>query len=79
MNINDEVYVKLTPYGKKIHKENWDRYMANSKLPYKLNANPEGYTVFAMWDLMNIFGDCLYIGNTQIPFVNNEIKLKESK
>ena len=74
MNINDEVYVKLTPYGKAIHKASWDKYMQASNFTYKEpDVNIVGLTKFPLWELMNIFGYCMYMGNTEIPFEFNEI------
>ena len=39
--------------------------------------NKDGYSEFSMWELMNIFGECLYMGNTKIPFEYNQIEFKE--
>jgi len=29
----------------------------------------------SIWDMAKIFGEVLYMGNTKIPFVDNEVKM----
>ena len=80
MNINDEVYVKLTDYGKAVHKASWNKYMGMTNFQYKEpDVDACGFSKFPLWELMNIFGPCMYMGNTKIPFKNNIIKFKGEK
>lgn len=73
ININERVKVNLTEYGKKIYSEHYEQFWsANSiyrpeKLPDMLETE--------LWNLMQIFGDCLFMGNPEIPFVDNKIIL----
>lgn len=66
INLNDTVKVKLTEYGKE---------SITSSIHPTLE---KGYNTFHLWELMNIFGRCLYMGNTKIPFEKNEIYFEEN-
>lgn len=72
ITVNDMCRVKLTAYGVKILKARRG-YMLT--LPC-WNATRSELTT-ELWTLMAVFGDCLYMGNTQIPFVRNNIDLYE--
>jgi len=72
-NINDRVIVDLTDFGKQI---------LNKKAPEKLifcHMLPSKKYKFQLWELMEIFGKYMYSGMPEIPFVNNEIEIKENK
>lgn len=68
MNLNTRVSVDLTIYG------NYVYFCWLKKFDLPMNRAPKE---FPLWQLMNIFGECLHMGNTDIPFVNNEIKVLE--
>ena len=61
-NINETVKVRLTEYGKKLHKQQWVDFWNSVG---RLNENPytppeedeNGYVQFQMWDLMEKFGN----------------------
>jgi hypothetical protein len=61
-NINETVKVRLTEYGKKLHKQQWVDFWSSIG---RLNENPyappqedeNGYVKFQMWDLMEKFGN----------------------
>jgi hypothetical protein len=63
VNINDMVKVKLTEYGKEISRV--------------LSPDIDGFNAFHLWELMQIFGRCMYLGNNMMPFENNEIYFEE--
>jgi hypothetical protein len=65
ININEWVKVKLTDYGWEVL---WER---GHNIYVKTDA--EGYSKFQLWDLMNIFGHTLYLGNPKAPFEAGEI------
>ena len=72
MNINTTCKVKLTEYGIAIMLK---------KKPYKFtisgwNGNTKEFTT-ELWDLMEIFGECIWMGNKEIPFVSNDILIME--
>ena len=64
MNINDFVYVQLTSQGKSIY---FNRY---SILP---KESESGWCRFQLWNLMNLFGEHIYLGGDIYPFKDNEI------
>lgn len=75
MNMNEYVKVKLTPYGKEIfttHCPQW--YLIVSE-----RGDKEGYVKIQMWELFEIFGSCLFLGNPNLPFENNEILIDTGK
>lgn len=85
VNVNYTCKVKLTKYGIKVWKEHWEPYRkVQSSMNLKVNSyfdkpklDSNGYMVTALWEIMQIFGKCLYMGNNEIPFVNNEILIEE--
>lgn len=61
-NINDNVRVKLTGYGRKVHKQNsldtWLEY--GQAWPYTYYApkeDAEGWSLWQLWVLMKEFGE----------------------
>lgn len=81
-NLNRTVKVKLTHYGKKIL---YNEYLELVKLTHETNILPfneftkdkHDVMEYPLWELMNIFGKYLYMGNEYIPFENNIINIKE--
>jgi hypothetical protein len=67
VNLNDDVKVKLTDYGRDL--------LAKKRLTRQ--PDEAGYTKFQLWELMNIFGEHLYNG-CSIPFEFNRILLAPS-
>ena len=56
VNLNDEIKVKLTDFGKQIY------YKYCEDFPTKLKIDSKGYTKFQIWVFMHIFGEYLYNG-----------------
>lgn len=69
INLNTQVRVVLTDYGLN-HLRGYYAGL-NSVLPANKTEQ------FTLWELMQIFGPCLYMGNTEIPFEKNAIDLIE--
>ncbi|WP_438498029.1 hypothetical protein [Paenibacillus sp. IHBB 3054] len=74
MNFNDGVKVKLTEYGEQIlrnrHEELNLHYLERGVKdigPYVSRADPEGYTSFQIWGLMQEFGPHMSIAKPE-PF-----------
>jgi len=71
-NINSTVKVKLTEYGKRLHKDSYEYFWSNQgkleKFPYTPPKEDEnGYCEFQLWSLMEEFGE--YCGMCrEIPF-----------
>lgn len=69
ININNKVIVNLTDFGKQLLAKS-----ESSKLTiHRLDNGKYG---FQLWELMQIFGRCMYNGMPEAPFVNNEIEIK---
>jgi len=66
ININDEVTVKLTDFGEQLLAEKGVE-----------KASLCGEYKFQLWELMQIFGDCMYNGMPKMPFVKNELIIGE--
>ena len=79
-NVNQNVKVKITPYGKECLRRNYDRKMscyAELVYPFELPKEDEdGYTTFQLWDLMREFGEYMFMGNKN-PFAMNIKLIKE--
>lgn len=77
-SLNDSIKVKLTDYGKYIytaHLERINEYYGKRVIRYtKPKEDAEGYSTFQLWDFMNIFGNCLFMGNTEIVIENLEFE-----
>ena len=61
-NINETVKVRLTKYGKELHKQQWEDFWNSvgrlKEFPYTPPIEDEnGYVQFQMWDLMEKFGN----------------------
>jgi hypothetical protein len=70
-NINHEVKVKLTDYGRKIHKQQWDD-LVNTYPSVTMKYTPpkedrNGWSKWQLWQLMYTFGECIYNGAV-LPF-----------
>lgn len=75
MNINEEVYVRLTSHGFETWSDWKQKIETMTKWPgpsLPTVANTE-WCKFAMWELMNIFGQAMYNGSDQ-QFIDNEIR-----
>jgi hypothetical protein len=69
INLNETVRVQLTEHGRSI--------MAGAKLPVRTDEH--GYTTLQFYDLMNIFGQHLFLGCAKIPFTHNAIEFEVHK
>lgn len=72
MNINEEVWVRLTQGGKKVYRKHFER-LGMKPIPRKEIL---GWSNFQMWDLMNIFGPHLHMGAKAI-FKDNRIRFNQ--
>ena len=73
ININQTCRVVLTPYGENIMRDRGMGWMFTHESIW----NPVSKVLKTqLWDLMQIFGNCLYMGNPKIPFEHNEIEIE---
>jgi len=85
VNINDQVYVTLTPEGQKILQEKYEKSFLVVKDVFKdareLVENQHkaggGKYCFVLWELCSIFGPHMYNG-CKIPFENNILEIEKS-
>jgi hypothetical protein len=79
-SLNDYFLVTLTEAGERA----WANYWATTHpkgVPNeirKANTLSDGRVKFQIWAAMNIFGPDCYMGNNEIPFVNNKIEIVTS-
>jgi len=70
VNINDHVWVRLTPIGRAIHvKDHRELQLAypNNDIPYTPPKEINGWSRFQLWSLMRQFGPFCYLG-ADLPF-----------
>lgn len=70
MNINDPVWIKITPRGEQILHEHYQSL--NMPTP-EFKKNWDGFTKFQLWEVMNYFGAHMHNG-ADVPF-ETEINL----
>jgi hypothetical protein len=78
-NINQNVLVKLTLYGRNMYFDNYKKLTGNYP---NLKEDEHGYTLWQLWELMSYFGPYMGIGgencfNTYIFLEFNKEPLKE--
>lgn len=76
-NINEYIKVKLKPKGIDIYKQYFKQYEAFglSIEPIPLNTDESGWTLFQMWNFMEIFGPHMQIGMTEICETTVQIQI----
>lgn len=74
INMNNNVRVKLTTYGLKVFKAHY-KYYGLDWTDYKFYFTQSKQLQVPLWELMKIFGNCLYMGNLEIPFQKNRITI----
>jgi len=60
-NINNYVWVKLTPAGVEYHRKHWEEYGTNISPP---TVDKDGFSKFQLWEVMFIFGPLMYNGQS---------------
>ncbi len=87
LNINETVYAEPNQYTWKILRKNYSKYYKGDALDeriailkqnktktVKVRGNAKQLIEFSMWELMNIFGEHMYMGNSEGQcFTNNAI------
>lgn len=73
MNLNDQVEVTLTDFGRDCLRE-WCAELGVTPAPREMRPGP---VKFQLWFLMQVFGTEFYMGARDLPFENNEITILE--
>lgn len=76
INLNDEVWVKLTEEGHDIHYEQHRELRRSMKMPLPYNApkeDAEGWSKWQLWHLMEVFGPHIRLGSK--PPIHTVIRL----
>ena len=70
-NINSSINVKLTETGMAIlrnrHNELQQKFPAVGEFKAP-EVDENGYCSFQLWELMQVFGNYMYMGNNNLPF-----------
>lgn len=80
-NINDDVFVKLTDFGREELKRQHEKLYSSIPSPLRTDKfelpkeDAEGWSKWSMWVLMNAFGPLLHNGG-KVPF-ETEILIEE--
>lgn len=75
-NINHNVFIKVTPRGKRIYEDN---FIALGLKPTPLKVDENGWTKMQLWEVMQYFGVHCYHG-CEVPFetvIKFEVEVKQ--
>lgn len=83
-NINENVKVRLTDYGRRLHKENWSRLVAMAGRPKGWDYSPpkedaEGWSEWQLWTLMQELGPHIHMGGDNPFDLEIEIVCKQTE
>lgn len=82
-NLNYKVRVRLTDHGRKLHREDHERFwMSVDRLDMARDYHPpvedaDGWSEFQLWVLMNTFGQ--FMGMALPPVMNMTIQIPENQ
>ena len=77
LNLNDNVSVVLTEAGAKRYNEWHEQFIVGLPVS-RSKGKAAGDTLHAqLWMLFQTFGDSIHLGMSEVPFLDNEITLKE--
>lgn len=70
INLNDNVKVKLTPYGAEIYYHQFDETNKQARRtviePYMPEIDKDGYTQFQLHHFVNLYGEHIRMGNKNV-------------
>lgn len=86
-NINENVEVKLTPFGEEVWKKHyqslWRSIRPTSTMPDYFDKLPDilpnGCRRFQLWQLMAVYGPVFYCGQRFMSFQDNDIWIPEEE
>lgn len=76
INLNDEVKVKLTPFGVQVYENSWIKLGQQAPT---LFLDDDGYLSIQLWELAQIFGPTCWMGNPHQAFVDNIVLISDPK
>lgn len=84
INFNSSVQIKLTAEGLKILKKKYNELLSTmTKESHEIagefelpDFDKDGYTKMQLWQVMNIFGEYMVVGNPNPPF-ESSIRISE--
>jgi hypothetical protein len=76
-NINHEVRVRLTDYGRELHRLRHENLFGKDvRLPYvPVHEDVQGYSTWQLWDLMDCMAPAMYMGAAPV-FEGNVIEFE---
>lgn len=75
INLNTRCRVKLTEQGQKRYTQYWKEIASHMPTP-EITKDPDGYSQWMLWELMNVFGPAMQMGVGNVPFEGNDIQLQ---
>ena len=69
INLNEQIKVKLTDYGRDIFYHRHDEFNKRFSFllpPHYPEVDENGYSTFQLWDFMNIYGEYINIGSRNV-------------
>lgn len=77
VNLNDDIKVKLTDFGKEIFYKKLDEFDKRLVSSALLEEDENGWTKFQLWEFMNIYGKYLYNGATKLPIEGTQVFIEK--
>lgn len=80
VNLNDYIAVRLTEHGEKVWADDWKDTIYKGTVPDRVRNSatlPDGRVKFQLWYAMQLFGPLCYTGNSNLPFVGNEVEIRD--
>ena len=77
-NLNADARVTLTRYGEQVLVKHYTDLGLDAEFMTGYNWITGVYEA-PLWDIMQIFGRVLYMGNTRIPFEKNVVEITEEE
>lgn len=76
-SLNDYIYVKLINDGEEILIDYYSKCEdCNREFVFKIHNYNEGWIKIQLWELFNIFGRYIHMGNNNLPFEISNCKLE---
>lgn len=74
-NINEYIKVRLTDYGRKMHRKNYDEFWGKIAVPRIIDYIPpiedeDGWSTWQMWTFMEQFGRYMRLGEKNVIETN---------
>jgi hypothetical protein len=76
-NLNNYAYVRLTPAGERAWAAYW-KITCEEGVPESVRSAatmPDGTVRFQLHTLIHIFGPMIRFGNSELPFVKNDLEI----